>query len=153
MHIITDWLSIGKWRETCDTALLRDYQVGAMLQLADSAPHPTIPTLYLPIDDGLPIPLPYLQEGIGFICHHYTAKRHILIACGVGISRSVAFGMVALKECLNISLCQAYCVILKQHNLAAPHPALVQSLCDFYAQDPSFAELWQHILDCNNTHL
>lgn len=151
MHRINSWLSIGRWRDTCNLQLLRVSAIEAMLQLAAPVAHPHIPHLFLPIIDGQPIPPVYLDQASAFIRHHFAAKQHILIACGAGISRSAAFGILALRECLNLSLIESYRVLITQHPDAAPHPALVQSLCDHYPDDMRFSELWQaiHKMMCN----
>ena len=56
MHPIRPWLFIGKFSETQDDVLLRRREIGAMLQLADSVKQPGIPSLYVPVEDGEPLP-------------------------------------------------------------------------------------------------
>lgn len=55
MHKIRDWLFIGKYRETLSLPLLHSYHIEAMLHLVENVQHDGIETLYLPIDDGVPV--------------------------------------------------------------------------------------------------
>ena len=62
MHKIRDWLYIGKYRETLSLPLLNSYNIGAMLHLAEDVQHEGIETLYLGIDDGVPVQQEILRK-------------------------------------------------------------------------------------------
>src|SRR4051794_36253601 len=91
LETIRPWLHVGKYRDTLNRSLLGSYQIGAMLQLAEHVPHPQIATLYLPVEDGVPLAGDLLQRGGAFAHTAHQQGQNVLIACGAGISRSVTF--------------------------------------------------------------
>jgi len=56
MYPIRSWLYVGKFREIQDDDLLKRRGISAILQLADSIKQPNILSLYVPIEDGEPLP-------------------------------------------------------------------------------------------------
>ena len=132
MHKIRDWLFIGKYRETVSRPLLNSYNIGAMLHLADDVQHDGIETLYLPIDDGVPIKQDVLKQGINFIIDQKSQDKIVLSACGAGISRSTTFAMGALMHVEDLDIWEAYKSILAVHPDAFPMPALVMSLGTYF---------------------
>lgn len=96
MYNIRPWLRIGKLSETYDRRLLQEENVGAMLQLAQAVEQPNIASVYLPIEDGQPLPDAVLRKGVAFVREQNAAGRTTLIACGLGISRSVPFAIAAI---------------------------------------------------------
>jgi protein-tyrosine phosphatase len=142
---IRPWLYIGKFRDTGDLELLHAYQIGAMLQLAEWVKQPGIDTLFLPIEDGEPLPVQQLEQGVSFVCGHKALGRKVLIACGAGISRSVTFGIAALKEEEGLSLPDAFRAIYTHHRAAMPHFALWNSLCQYYGEGMSYEDLWEYV--------
>jgi hypothetical protein len=116
---------------------LRARGIGAMLQLAELVEQPGIATLYLPVEDGEPLPLKLLVKGLVFVEDQRRQNRNIMIACGAGVSRSVTFAMAALHEAEKLSLADAFFTIQAIHPAALPHPALLVSLCRFYADEPA----------------
>jgi protein-tyrosine phosphatase len=147
MQEIRPWQFIGKYSETLDRDLLERHQIQAMLQLAELAKHDGIATLYLPVDDGVPLQPELLARGVNFVRAEYAGGSHVLVACGAGISRSVTFAISALKEEEGISLLEAYRSILKSHPSAMPHPTLWQSLCTYYEDELSFVDMWKKLHD------
>ncbi|NWG16704.1 MAG: GNAT family N-acetyltransferase [Chloroflexi bacterium] len=145
MYRIRPWLYIGKYRETIDHELLRAHHIGAMLLLAENVEQPGIEALYLPVEDGEPLPDDALQRGVAFIRAQKAAGRAVLAACGAGISRSVTFATAALVEEEGLSLVDAYRAIQVNHPYAMPHPALWESLRAHYRADVSFGEMWDHM--------
>ncbi len=111
------------------------YKIGAILQLAHPAKHPEIESLYITVDDGIPLPVEQLQQGIEFARAQKAANHTLVIGCGAGISRSVTFAMAVLHEEEGISLVDAYEQIAAVHPDALPHYALLQSLGAYY-NDP-----------------
>lgn len=143
MQRIRDWLFIGRYRDTLDKELLDAYNIGAMLQLAEAIKQPDIASLYLPVEDGLPLSPQLLQQGIHFILDEKQRGQIILVACGADQSRSVIFTVAALKEVEGLGLLGALREVKDQHPEAMPHPALWASLCAYYHVNVPF----QNVLD------
>jgi protein-tyrosine phosphatase len=141
MNQIRTWLYIGKYRETLDVEWLNVHQIGAMLQLAERVEKPGITTLYLNVDDGVPIPPDLLTQGIHFVKTQHEKGQKTLVACGAGISRSAAFAIAALKEIEQLSLIAAYQEIKRNHPEALPHPAIWQSLCLYFGEEVPYTIL------------
>ena len=123
MNKIRPWLYIGKYRDTLNTHLLSAYNIKAMLQLAELVEYPNITSLYLPVDDGVPLPDALLRQG------------------GAGISRSTAFAIAALKETEGMTLLEALRLVKRYHPIAMPHPAIWDSLCAYYGEDVLFLDM------------
>ncbi len=136
MFRIRPWLYIGKYRETRQLDYLRSYDIGAMLQLAEKVEQPGINILYVAVEDGETLPVDKLEQGVAFVRAQKAAGQNVLIACGAGISRSVAFTMAVLKEEEGISLLDAVHDIQDIHPDAYPHPLLMDSLCQYYGEAP-----------------
>lgn len=149
MYTIRSWLVIGKVRETYDRSLLAAYQIGAMLQLAEAVPYPDIVSLYLPVEDGEPLPIERLQQGVGFVREQQASGRNVLIACGAGISRSAAFALASLKEIEERTLLDAFGQIKRAHADALPHPALWRALCSYYQEEVPYLKVMCHTPDPN----
>ena len=141
MIAIRPWLYLGKYRETFELPHLQVHNIGAMLQFAGKVNHPEIESLYLPIEDGVPIPPEVLAKGIQFIIARHQQGKKVLVSCGAAISRSVTFIIAALKETENMPLLEAYQSILNTYVGALPHPALWQSLCAYYHEDVPYWRL------------
>lgn len=144
MVIIRPWLYLGKYRETHEPALLQLHGIEAMLQFAGQVAHPGIPFLFIPIEDGVPISPEILKQGINFILAQQQQGKKVLVSCGAAISRSVSFIICALKETENLSLLDAYRMVLKEHPEALPHPVLWKSLCTYYQEETPYFKLLQH---------
>jgi isocitrate dehydrogenase len=143
MYRIRPWLYVGKFNETQDDDLLRRREIGAMLQLADSVKHEGIPSLYVPVMDGEPLPPDMLRSGVEFVRLEKALSRNVLIACGAGISRSAAFTVAVLKEEEGLSLLDAFREVRARHPLAEPHAALWESMCEYYEEDVPYAKVLQ----------
>jgi protein-tyrosine phosphatase len=141
MYPIRTWLYVGKFSETQDDVLLRRREIGAMLQLADSVKQPGIPSLYVPVEDGEPLPPDVLRMGVEFVRLEKALGRNVLIACGAGISRSGTFTIAALKEEEGLGLLEAFREVRARHPGALPHPVLWKSLCEYYAEDVPYSAL------------
>jgi protein-tyrosine phosphatase len=135
MYTIRPWLTIGKYAETRNLNLLQVSGIHAMLQLAEAVPQPGIESLYLAVEDGEPLPIPLLEQGITFIREQKSQDHHVMVACGAGISRSVLFSMAALMAEENLSLFDAYRDIVAIHPTAMPHHALGLSLAQYHHLD------------------
>lgn len=129
---IRPWLYHGKYRDTINAELMYNRKIKAILHLADNVQHAGIETLYIPIDDGEPIPQHFIKEGLDFVMRYHP--QTILIACGAGISRSTTFTAGALKLTENLSLLDALQEIKALHDMAMPHPAVWQSMCEYFGE-------------------
>lgn len=141
MFTVRPWLYIGKHRDAENLPQLQAYQIRAMLQLEEPVEQPGIHTLYLPVQDGVPVPESDYRRGIRFILLEHQLGRNVLIACAAGISRSITFAIAALKETEGSSLLSAYEEIVQAHSMALPHPALWQSLCAYYQESTPYVEV------------
>ncbi len=141
MNQIRPWLYLGKYKETKDLYLLKTHNISAMLQLAELVEHPGILSLYLAVEDGVPISPQILKTGIEFVKSNKNAGRKTLVACGAGISRSAAFAIASLKEIEQTSLLEAYHEVKQHHPETLPHPLLWKSLCGFYHEDIPFFKI------------
>ena len=134
MYLVRPYLAVGKLRETFDADLLRVNRISAMVQIAESVPHPGIVSLYLPFEDGKPLPSGVLARAMAFVQEQQSDVGVMLIACGAGISRSVTLAVAAIKEIEGGTLLEAFGKVRQAHPDALPHPALWQSLCDYYGE-------------------
>ena len=140
MHKIRDWLYIGKYRETLSRPLLNSYEIGAMLHLAEDVQHDGIETLYLGIDDGVPVQKEILKQGLDFLIEQKAQGKVLLSACGAGISRSTTFAMGMLMHEEKLGIWEAYQAILDHHPDALPAHPLVVSLGDYFQTPVSSLE-------------
>ena len=147
MIFIRPWLVIGRYRDTINLPLLDEYEIGAVLHLADYVNHQGITCLCMPIDDGVTVLPDKLRAGVQFVREQKAANQRVLVACGAGISRSVTFAIAALKEEENLTLLSAYRAILETHPEALPHPALWESLRQYYDDPLTFEEMWSQLND------
>jgi len=145
MYSIRPWLYVGKYRETKDADLLRQHQIGAMLQLAEGVELPGITLLFIFVEDGVPLPIDALRKGVEFVRSEKAQGHNVLIACGAGISRSVAFAVAVLKEEEDLSLREALGQVRAKHPEAMPHPALLKSLSEYYGEDVPHTILVENI--------
>jgi hypothetical protein len=145
MYPIRPWLYVGKLSETHDDDLLRRREIGAMLHLVDNVQQPGIPSFYIPVEDGEPLPADLLRMGVEFIRLEKALGRKVLIACVAGISRSSIFAIAALKEEERLRLVDAFREVHAMHPEAMPHPVLWKSLCEFYGEDVPYTELFASV--------
>ncbi|MEM6530729.1 MAG: dual specificity protein phosphatase family protein, partial [Chloroflexota bacterium] len=139
------WLIIGKYRETIQLPLLKQYNVGALLHLADDVQHPGIESLSIVIDDGTTVKPEHIGQGVDFVREQKAAGKVVMVACGAGISRSSSFAIAALKEEEALSLKDALVAVKTAHPPALPHMALWQSLCDYYGEDIPYNSIWRYL--------
>ena len=112
-----------------------------MLQLAEKVEQHNIVSLYLPVEDVAPISWKHLRQGLDFIQEHRQKGKRILVACGAGINRSSAFCTAALKEAEDLSLLDAFKVVVRKHPEAMPHETVWTSLCNYYEEKTSHLEI------------
>jgi protein-tyrosine phosphatase len=141
MNLIRPWLYLGKYRDTLDGSLLEASGVGAMLLLSEDVSQPGIISLYLGVEDGVPLASDLLKEGLDFVAQQKRAGRAVLIACGAGQSRSAVFGIAALKEDEGLTLMEALRTVVNAHPDAEPHKALWESLCRHYGEEIPYFDM------------
>lgn len=145
MDAIRSWLYIGKYRETLDRELLINQGIQALLHLAAPIQHPEIRCLYLPVEDGMSLPVELLRLGINFVKDEYQQGHTLLIACGAGVSRSATFAVAALKEIEGLGLLEAIKEVQHHHRESLPHPALWESLCLYYQEEVPFLSMLRQL--------
>lgn len=141
MRRIRPWLWIGALRDTRDEDQLMANEIGAMLQLAAEEPRPGIETLYLAIEDGVPLDAAALRRGLDFVASARTRGLRVLVACGAGISRSSTFCIGALKEAEGLPLLEGYRAVHSHHPDAFPHPALWASVTEYFREPVPFEQV------------
>ena len=141
MNAVRPDLYVGKLADTLNHPLLQAEHIGAVLQLARAYEPPGLTTLYLPVEDGEPLDFELLRRGVAFVDQQRNAGRRVLIACGAGISRSAAFAVAVVKEAETLTLLEAYAHVVQARPQALPHPLLWQSLCGYYNESVSVAEM------------
>ncbi len=124
MNVIRPWLSVGNFDDARDRTLLVAIGVGALLALLEPVDHEGIETLYLPVEDDVPLRGSVLRRGVEFILRHKAEGRAVMAACAAGTSRSVTFSVAALKEALGS--------VVERHPFAKPNEVLWESLRDYY---------------------
>ncbi len=147
MDRIRSWLYIGKYRDTRDLDYLQSRNIGAMLQLAELVEKPNITALYLPVEDGEPIPTDLMAQGIEFVRSQKALGKIVLVACGAGISRSSSFAVAALKEEENLGLMEALREVATRHFDTQPHPELWNSLCGYYNETIDYRKVIELIFE------
>jgi protein-tyrosine phosphatase len=83
---------------------------------------------------------------VDFVRARKAEERKVLVACGAGISRSVSFSIAALKEEEGLSLLDAYAAIRAVHPDALPHPALWESLRQYYGESTTYLMMVDTVL-------
>ncbi|MBN1219539.1 MAG: dual specificity protein phosphatase family protein [Anaerolineae bacterium] len=119
-----------------------EYNIGAMLQLAELVEQPGITSLYLNVADGEPLSEALLRQGVDFVIDAKRGGHTVLISCGAGISRSTAFTVAVIKEVENLYLLDAFRSVKQYHPEAMPHPTIWASLCAYYQEDIPFSNLF-----------
>lgn len=149
MFKIRDWLFTGSFQTATHAASLKAEQIKALLtlyrpvKLADA----DIEVLFLPVNDGHPIPPKAFEVGVQFVRQHHDRQQHVLIACGAGISRSVTFATAVLHEVEGLSLRDAFFSIRAHNAEALPDHVHWQSLAEYYGDSLDYWTLWSEIVD------
>lgn len=104
---------------------------------------PNIQSLYIPVEDGEPLPFDRLRRGVEFVRLEKARDQNVLVPCGAGISRSASFAIAILKEEEQLSLLDAFRQVLVRHPQARPHLALWNSLCEYYDEDVPYKDIFK----------
>lgn len=142
MHKIRDWLYISDYPSACSKELLEKVGIQGMLQLFQAIEVDGIDSKFVPIGDGLPLQKSQIEEAIGFIKAQHAKNHTLLSTCGAGLSRSVTFAVIALKEIEGLSIDDAYRAIFKHHPNAMPDHIHWKIIAKYYGEDDNFWEVW-----------
>lgn len=146
MYQIRDWLFISGSNEAADKALLKQHKIGALLSLHLKITPTGVETLFLPVQEGVPLPAATIKQGVGFVQAQHAKKRVVLVACGAGVSRSVTFATASLHVIENIPLHDAFISIHALHNQALPDHVHWDSLQSVYGSDWDYWRVWRHVM-------
>ena len=99
-----------------------------------------VKVFHRPFEDAERIPEGYLEQIVVYGQHELEAGRTIMVCCAAGISRS-STGVLAILHSNGMPLPDAYRLLHRRHEPAAPHPALMQSLFQHFGLPYSWADL------------
>lgn len=142
---VRDWLYISDFATATSATIVKDAGIQAMLQLFQAFEMAGIETLYLDVPDGLSLRRDLIERGIAFIQEQQAKKHRLLITCGAGISRSVMFAIIALREIEGVSLKEAYYQIYGGHPKAMPDHIHWQAVAQYYDEVSDFWAIWGDI--------
>lgn len=142
MYKIRDWLYISDYATAMSKTALTDAGIQGMLQLFQAIELDDIDTKFVPIGDGLPLLPLQIEKAIAFIHEQHNKKHRLLSTCGAGLSRSVTFAIIALKEIEGLSLADGYRAIYKHHPKAMPDYIHWKAIAIYYSEEDNFWEVW-----------
>lgn len=142
MYKIRDWLYISDYASAKSQKIVDEAGIQAMLQLFQPIELEGIVTKYISIGDGLPLTQAQINTAISFIREQHDKQHCLLSTCGAGLSRSVTFAIIALKEIEGLSLADAYRAIFEHHPKAMPDHIHWQAIADYYGEVDNFWEIW-----------
>jgi protein-tyrosine phosphatase len=144
---IRSWLYVGKYTDTLNESILLNHAIDAMLQLHQAVEYATIPSLFVPVQDGEPLSDAFLERGVAFVRGQKAENKRVLVACSAGISRSVTFATASLKEEENLALLDAFHELRQKHPRAMPDHIHWEALCRYYREDIPFWDIWRESMD------
>ena len=141
MDWVADGIAIGGKQDTRALAELEAAGIAAIPQLhgpeSSSDRFPFTPhVLQLRVLDGEILDPELLRQGVAFIQEQRSVGRKLLVACGVGQSRSASFVAAYLAEG-GMTLEEAFRSLIDHRPRVLPHPVLLRSLCALYPQPDS----------------
>lgn len=145
MFEIRDWLCVSGYPEASSASIVKAEGIEAMLQLFEEFSIEDVESHFIPVIDGAPMTKGMIQEGIEFIHKQRDAGRKLLVTCGAGISRSVTFSIIALKEIEGLSMEDAYRIIHAVHPKALPDHVHWQAVAEYYGEANDFWRIWGSI--------
>ena len=141
---ITDQILIGPAHLASRSGALAAREVDSVILLCESWEGLEWPedvdVFHLPFEDAERIPDGYLEQIVTFGQEELEAGRTIMVCCAAGISRS-STGVLAILHSDGMPLPDAYRLLHKQHEPAAPHPALMRSLFQHFDLPYDWADL------------
>lgn len=146
MYQIRDWLFISGSTEAADKAALKERNIKALLSLHLKIKVEGVETLFLPVQEGIPLPAATINQGVAFVQAQHAKKRPVLIACGMGVSRSVTFATAVLHVIEGVPLHEAFLSIHDKHPKALPDHVHWDSLLALYGPDWDYWTLWRQVV-------
>lgn len=141
MQQLREWLYVGNYADLVSESLRKNEHIDAVLSLVEDITIDSKEILHIDIDDGVPISISDMSRGIEFLLNQYHEKQQILVVCGAGVSRSVSYCVMIIKEVEDKSLIEAYRSIKAIYPKALPHPELWKSLCEAYEEEFIYSDL------------
>ena len=143
MNEVLEWLYVGAVQDAEDYEALKAAGIGAVLTLAWPITHPDdIVVERVFFEDGEPIPDEVFYQALSFVRRQRRQGRKILIACSAGVSRSPTIAIAVLHELVGYPLVEAFRTVLGRVHMAQPRAVTWSSLCRFYGQIVTPAEVW-----------
>ena len=143
MNEVLEWLYVGAVQDAEDYDALKAAGIGAVLTLAWVISHPDdIVVERVFFEDGEPIPDEVFYQALSFVRRQRRQGRKILIACSAGVSRSPTIAIAVLHELAGYPLVEAFRTVLGRVHMAQPRAVTWSSLCRFYGQIVTPAEVW-----------
>lgn len=142
MYKIRDWLYVSDYPSACSKRIRDEAGIQGMLQLFQAIDAEDVDCKYLPIGDGLQLQTSQIEHAIAFIKEQHTKNHCLLSTCGAGLSRSVMFAVIALKEIEGLSMDDAYRAIFKHHPNAMPDHVHWKTIAEYYGEDDNFWKVW-----------
>ena len=134
MDFIIDQIAVGSYEDAINLQVLQANDITAVLDLASEVSYslpPSILRLKIPLEDRVPMKQEYIRLAVNWL-RNAAEERRVLVHCLAGISRSVTIVMCYLHEVQGSSLEDAYGMIRSKRFQANPHPALLDSIHEYY---------------------
>jgi protein-tyrosine phosphatase len=134
MDFIIDQIAVGSYEDAINLQVLQANDITAVLDLASEVSYslpPSILRLKIPLEDRVPMKQEYIRLAVNWL-RNAAEERRVLVHCLAGISRSVTIVMCYLHEVQGFSLEDAYGMIRSKRFQANPHPALLDSIHEYY---------------------
>lgn len=141
MQKLRDWLYIGNYTDLVSDWLKEDKSINVILNLAEEISLDDKKMLFIDIDDGVPISDANIFRGIEFLLDNYHREEKLLVVCGAGISRSVSYCTMIIKELEDRTLIDSFREIKKLYPKALPHPEVWKSICEAYEEEFDYAKV------------
>ena len=143
MNDVLEWLYVSSVKDAEDYEALKAEGIGAVLTLAWPISHPDdIKVKRVYFEDGEPIPDEVFYEALSFVRRQRRQERKVLITCSAGVSRSPTIAIAVLHELEGYPLVEAFRTVLGRVHMAQPRAVTWSSLCRFYNQIVTPADVW-----------
>lgn len=145
MFKVRDWLYISDYPTAKSAEAVKNAGIQAMLQLFEPIEMPDIEHEFIGVHDVGDVRPEQIEKGVAFIRRQHAKGHRLLIACGAGISRSVMFSIIALKEIEGLAMPDAYRAIRQVHTQAMPDHIHWKNVSDYYGETSNFWKIWGEI--------
>lgn len=134
IDFITDQLALGGLADASSKILIAA-RIDFVLSLAPDVEVEGPRQVFLPVADREPMSGALIEQAVRLIDTEISAGRRVLIHCSQGISRSPAIAVCYLYQCHEMSVSSALEMVRRARPQAAPHPALLASIVEYYDSD------------------